>query len=774
MIESDEAYFRHIGDENRVLPERPLRVIHVILRLTLAGMEYGVIKLVNRLDRRRFRPYIVSIHPADDPARKMLKDDVELIELGDRAYDSDFGLAFRLFSVFRKYRVDVVHSHNWPTFLHTCLSGRMAGVPVVVHGEHGRDTDTPDMGWKRRLVWRVLRKQVDQFMTVSENIREELVGTRRVPYWKVEFVPNGVDVNSYGRMSGRDNTRLELGIPAEAKVLGTVGWLREVKDHENLLRSFQEIEKIFPGSRLVVVGQSPSPGRLRMLTDLRDSLCLREKAIFLGGRTDIPDLLAAFDVYVNNSIYEGMSNTILEAMAAGLPVVATKVGGTPAILEDGGTGILIPPRDPQALAGAVQILFEQASKREEYGRRGREFVLRKHSMARMVERNETCYLDAYCHWRCRSSPLVSSQRFRIAVGRLLDRTGFCRILEWAHSGSVTILTYHRVLPASVKAVTTGQAMIMEERIYKQQIQFLAEKCHPVTMEEALRGLRGECRLPERAVTVTFDDGYRDNYEYAFPTLRHFGVPATIFLSTGVIDEGKSFWWDRFSRMTLSIIERMGKEPLAQLLSKWPACFRKHLDQIGNDATSRLLGVDKMAHDMCHLGERFRRKILDEIEIIAERAGSEKVRGDTRIVLDWNEIREMSNSGIEFGAHTVTHAYLDEISDEQVLSEVRESGEQILKHTGKRPRVFSYPGGRLSEMAEAAVQSMGFEAAMTTQLGRNVPGCNLFRLRRLDGGYMNVNGRFSRSLMRFEVTSNYRTYITKPREGLLACAESPGY
>jgi peptidoglycan/xylan/chitin deacetylase (PgdA/CDA1 family) len=511
-----------------------------------------------------------------------------------------------------------------------------------------------------------------------------------------------------------------------------------------------------------------------VLTKLRDSLGLQGKAIFLGGRMDIPDLLAAFDVYVNNSIYEGMSNTILEAMAAGLPVVATNVGGTPAILEDGVTGILIPPRDPQALAGAVQNLFEQAWKRKEYGRRGREFVLRKHSMARMVDRNETCYLDAYCNWRSRSSPLSSSQWFRIAVGHLLDRTGFCRILERAHSGSVTILTYHRVLPTSVKAVTHSQPMIMEERIFKQQIQFLSEKCCPVTMEEALRGLRGECRLPERAVTVTFDDGYRDNFEYAFPTLRRFGVPATIFLSTGVIDEGKSFWWDRFSRVILVILEKMGKEPLAQISFKWPACFREQLDRIGDDADSRLLGVDKMAHDICNLGERIRQQILDDIEIIAERAESEEFQGDTRIVLDWNEIREMSNSGIEFGAHTVTHAYLDEISNGQALSEVRNSAEQILKQTGKRPRVFSYPGGRFNEMAEAVVRSMGFEAAMTAQAGRNVPGCNLFRLRRLDGGYMNVNGHFYRSLMRFEVTSNYRKYIIKRRGGLLACAESPGY
>lgn len=368
-----------------------IKVMHVLRSLIVAGMEHGVVKLVNGMDRARFEPSILCLVDASEAGRSLLREDVPVFELGDRPQGINVRLIRRLARTLREEGIDVVHSHNWGTFLYANLAARLAGRPVLVHGEHGRDTRDHESGWKRDLVWNVLKGSVGRFVAVSENIAQDMAVMMKVPREKIVWIPNGVDTTLFRTDLPRESIRRSLGFGPERRIAGTVGWLREVKDHETLIRAFFRVKESVPESVLMIIGKSPDASRIGRLRRMAAERGLEDTVLFLGERTDIPELLSAMDVYVNSSVYEGMSNTILEAMACGKPVVATRVGGNPMIVEDGTTGILVPPRDEASLADAVLAVFNDAGRAAGMGEAGRRRVESRHSMTRMIDMNQDLY-----------------------------------------------------------------------------------------------------------------------------------------------------------------------------------------------------------------------------------------------------------------------------------------------------------------------------------------------------------------------------------------------
>jgi sugar transferase (PEP-CTERM/EpsH1 system associated) len=368
--------------------------MHVIRSLILAGMEYGVIKLLNRLDTGLFEPSICCLMDAKDDARSALRDHIPVFELREEPNGIHPRLIYRLSKRFRDSGIDIVHSHNWGTFLYADVAARLANVPVMIHGEHGRDTREHEEGWKRSVIWNALKGNVHKFVAVSENIAEDLVSLMRVPPEKIVVIPNGVDTEIFRPDRDGGVARKNMGIGGDRKIIGTVGWFREVKDHETLIRAFSRVKARAPEAFLLIIGESTDPERTRTLRKLASDLGVADFILFLGGRADVPELLAAIDVYVNSSIYEGMSNTILEAMAAGKPVVATRVGGTPKIVEDGTTGILVPPKDEIALSEEILTLFRDRETAMRMGESGRKRIERLHSMEYMVLANQDVYLKS--------------------------------------------------------------------------------------------------------------------------------------------------------------------------------------------------------------------------------------------------------------------------------------------------------------------------------------------------------------------------------------------
>jgi sugar transferase (PEP-CTERM/EpsH1 system associated) len=368
--------------------QRPIRVMHVVDLLALAGMEYGVIKLVNRLDPERIRSMIACMRHQTNDVRQLLASTIPVHELR-KSPGRNWRVIGRLAALFRRERVDIVHSHNWPTFLYSVAAARLAGVAIMVHGEHGKDETIPHRG--RLLVSRVLARGVAQVCTVSRDLTEELIRDWHIPPERVTRIPNGVDLEAFGTRFPIDGLRGELNLTSENRVVMTTGGFRPIKDLPTLLRAFARVHRDDPMARLLLVGKGTSTQPYAGLDRLASDLGVADAVRFAGVRQDIPKLLQLCDVYVNSSLFEGMSNTILESMAAGRPVVATAVGGNPEIVQDGVTGYLVPPGQEEPMAALMGRLLSDPSLRGRMGAAGRARIEAEHSMTGMIR----AYSDLY-------------------------------------------------------------------------------------------------------------------------------------------------------------------------------------------------------------------------------------------------------------------------------------------------------------------------------------------------------------------------------------------
>lgn len=368
---------------------RPL-IVHVLYRLQVGGLENGVVNLVNLLPQARYRHAIVCLSEATGFRDRIRRNDVAVYEMHKRP-GQDFALWGRLYRLFREIRPAVVHSRNIGC-LEAQIPAWLARVPCRVHGEHGWDISDPD-GSNRNYRWlrRLHAPLVHRFVALSREIEEYLlqrVGIRRD---KVVRIYNGVDSERFH--PGGDGGALPEGFGgADRVIFGTVGRMHGVKDQTNLCRAFillcEQHPDLAPAMRLVMVGDGPlREPCVEMLADAG----LSAQAWLPGSRDDVAELLRSLDVFVLPSQAEGISNTILEAMASGLPVIATAVGGNGELVATGQTGSLVPPGDPQALAEQMARYAADPHLRRSHGTAANERIASEFSMARMLAAYRTVY-----------------------------------------------------------------------------------------------------------------------------------------------------------------------------------------------------------------------------------------------------------------------------------------------------------------------------------------------------------------------------------------------
>jgi sugar transferase (PEP-CTERM/EpsH1 system associated) len=325
-------------------------------------------------------------------ARQLIAGTIPVFELR-KSPGRNWRLIARLALLLRRERVDLVHSHNWSTFLYSVAAARLAGVPVVVHGEHGKDDTLPAP--RRLLASRFLARGVQRVCAVSRDLADEVVRDWRLPRERVAWIPNGVDLDAFRTPPRVERLREELGLEPDSRVVMNTGGFRTIKDHPTLLRSFAIVHRRNPAARMVLVGSGgagdPRAGLDRLASDLGVAGAVR----FAGVRQDVPKLLRICDVYVNSSRFEGMSNTILEAMAAERPVVATAVGGNPELVEDGVSGFLVPAGNEASMAARIEELLCDPALRHRMGAAGRARIEERHSMAGMVRAYTELYEELW-------------------------------------------------------------------------------------------------------------------------------------------------------------------------------------------------------------------------------------------------------------------------------------------------------------------------------------------------------------------------------------------
>ena len=361
-------------------PAAPLRVTTMVDSLQVGGAERVAVELACALDRTRFAPHVIVTRD-DGPLRALLEQaDVPITLLG-RTRRSDV-LPWITAHRHLRHHTDLLHAHKFGSNAWGTALSRSARVPLVAH-EHNfseqpsRSRRAIDRHWIARRAARVL--------CVSESVAE-VERANGVPERLIEVLPNAVRLDA---ALPRDQARAELGLTQPSFTVGIVGCLRPEKAHEVLLAAVALLARAGRDIRLCVVGDGPLATELRLQAA---RLGVESRVAWAGERRDAARLAGAFDVSVISSHWEGLPLAALEAMAAGVPLVATQVGGLPSLVRDG-AGVLVPPADPAALADALGALMDDPAQRARIAHAGRLRVEREHAFETLVARVEHVYDD---------------------------------------------------------------------------------------------------------------------------------------------------------------------------------------------------------------------------------------------------------------------------------------------------------------------------------------------------------------------------------------------
>jgi len=372
--------------------ETPL-IAHIVHHFRVGGMENGMVNLINHMPRERFRHVVICLDDYTDFRERIQRKDVDFYTLAKPA-GRDVSWYFRLWRLLRALSPDIVHTRNLSAIEGQFVAAA-AGIRARIHGEHGRDVfDLQGKNRKYNLLRKLVRPLVGRYIAVSRDLEQWLIRTVGVAPQRVSQIYNGVDSIRFHPREGARNIGPTGFAAADALVIGSVGRMAEVKDYPNLVRAFIRLLEIEPAARqrarLVIIGEGVS--RETCLSLLREANAA-QLAWLPGERTDVAELMRNMDLFVLPSLGEGISNTILEAMSCGLPIVATRVGGNPELVEEAHTGSLVPVSDPEYLAQTLLKYFRNGSLLKVQGQASREKVESHFSMSAMARGYLSVYED---------------------------------------------------------------------------------------------------------------------------------------------------------------------------------------------------------------------------------------------------------------------------------------------------------------------------------------------------------------------------------------------
>lgn len=405
---------------------KKIKIIQLVEDLRIGGMERVVADIVSNLDRSRYDVSVWCLSGGGETADRIRSAGIDVVEQNIRSYYNPFNI-LKLARLFRASGPDIVHTHTYFTNTIGRLAGVFAGVRVLVTHVHSVYSQ-----YKARNIFieRFLSRYTDRIITCSDAVKDFAVRVEGICPEKVITIYNGIDVSRFEKSARGRAVRATFGVTEDSvSVLVTVASLGPRKGHADLLDAFSEVVRDHPDARLLFVGDGP------LRKDLEEQarrLELGGRVIFAGARYDVPEILAASDVFVLPSVIEGLGIAAIEAMAAGLPVVATNTGGLPEVVKDGFSGLLVPVNDPVSLARAVNSILGDREKAKRMGEEGRK-LSSGFSLAGMIGKIEALYDGCialkikdrarvlYLHNKSRIS---GGERSLLNLWRSLDRSKF--------------------------------------------------------------------------------------------------------------------------------------------------------------------------------------------------------------------------------------------------------------------------------------------------------------------------------------------------------------
>ncbi|HMO36622.1 MAG TPA: glycosyltransferase [Gemmatales bacterium] len=359
-------------------------VLHV---MQVAGAEVLVAEIIRRL-RDQIAPTIFCLDAIGPLGEQLLQEGVPVIPL-QRKPGRDWGLGQRLAALATQHQIQVMHAHQYTPFFYAALAKwRGRAHYKLILTEHGRHY--PDIvSWKRRLFNRLLlARQLDAINACCQFSADALQKNDGFTALPIEVIENGIAFHRYQSQPDKFALRQKLGLLPERKYIACVARFHPIKDHTTLLQGFAELARHRSDADLLLLGD----GTLRAQAEALAAQCnISHRVKFLGVRSDVPDWLQAVDIFTLTSLCEAASLTLLEAMAAGLPVVVTNVGGNPEIVRQAQEGLLVPRQNPLALAQAFQQLLQEPEQATTMGQRGRERVKEYYTLERTIQRYHMLY-----------------------------------------------------------------------------------------------------------------------------------------------------------------------------------------------------------------------------------------------------------------------------------------------------------------------------------------------------------------------------------------------
>lgn len=368
-------------------------IAHVVHRLDVGGLENGLVNIINSLPQGQFRHAIICLTDYSDFSQRIVPA-VELFAL-HRKEGKDISLYWKLYRLFRKLRPDIVHTRNLAT-LEAQAPAWAAGVKYRIHGEHGWDmSDLGGVNSRYRMLRSLFRPLIHRYIPLSEELETYLLKSVAVPAHKITRIMNGVDTQRFYPAGFSESDSRPAGASANSDgriIIGTVGRLAEVKNQTALVTAFIQLitdqPELKETVRLKLVGEGSLRPAIETMIEqagIADLVCLT------GARDDVPQQMRTMDIFVLPSLQEGISNTLLEAMASGLPVIATRVGGNPQLVIEGETGFLVEAGFCEELVARLSDYIRDIQMRQAHARAARERAEQQFSLQRMV----SCYQKIY-------------------------------------------------------------------------------------------------------------------------------------------------------------------------------------------------------------------------------------------------------------------------------------------------------------------------------------------------------------------------------------------
>lgn len=366
---------------------KKLKILHVLDSLNVGGMERVVINVANGLDPTRFEQAVCCISRLGTAAH-LLNANVQQFDMG-KGDERALLMPWQIAKLIRRERPDLIHTQSWAG-MDGVIARTLTRQGKLVHSEHGRNLPyIHHEPTKRKVVRRIAYELADAVFVVSEEMRQYFCRETGFARERMRVIHNGVDVTEIERADAR-GVREEFGLAATDFVVGTVARFQETKDLPTLVRAFAQLRQRQPQAKLLLIGDGAERQRLQQLAE---ELRVATAVIITGIRHDVPRLLRALDAFALSSLSEGLPISVLEALAAGLPVVATSVGMLPELLREGENGFLVAPSDFAALAQRLELLATERDLAHRLGVAGKQTVECDYSLAAMLRRYEELYLS---------------------------------------------------------------------------------------------------------------------------------------------------------------------------------------------------------------------------------------------------------------------------------------------------------------------------------------------------------------------------------------------